>query len=115
LRERLQQQKFLTAAALRHCGDGAIVRACGIVTVRQQPSTAKGVIFLTLEDETGPVNVIVWPDMVERFRKVVYGASLMAVYGKWQNQSDVRSMISLRLVDFSHLLGQLETQSRDFC
>ncbi len=83
--------------------------------MRQQPSTAKGVIFLTLGDETGSVNVIVWPDMVERFRNVVYGASLMAVYSKWQNQSNVRSLISLRLMDFSHLLGQLATRSRDFC
>jgi error-prone DNA polymerase len=115
LRERLRKEKFLTAEVLNQHGDGAIVRACGIVTVRQRPMTAKGVVFVTLEDETGPINVIVWPDMVEKYRQIVYRASLLAVYGKWQNQSNVRHLVSLKLVDMSHLLGQLETRSRDFC
>jgi error-prone DNA polymerase len=56
------------------------------VTVRQRPGTAKGVVFLTIEDETGTVNVIIWPDMMEKYRREVFGASLLAVYGKWQSQ-----------------------------
>lgn len=115
LRDRLKHKRFLTADELNASGDGRIARACGIVTVRQRPMTAKGVVFLTLEDETGPINVIVWPDMVEKYRKQVYGAALLAVYGKWQNQSNVRHLVSQMLVDFTHLLGELDTKSRDFC
>ena len=115
LRGRLAEKRFLTADQLNGLGDGAIVRACGIVTVRQQPGTAKGVVFLTLEDETGPINVIVWPDLVEKYRKQVYKAQLLAVYGQWQNQKGVRHLVSKMLVDSTHLLGELETHSRNFC
>jgi error-prone DNA polymerase len=115
LRDRLKARRFLTAEQLNAGGDGMIARACGLVTVRQRPMTAKGTVFLTIEDETGPINVIVWPAMVERYRREVYQSALLAVYGQWQNKSNVRHLVSMMLVDMSHLLGQLETSSRDFC
>ncbi|MBC3917077.1 hypothetical protein H8L32_06285 [Undibacterium sp. CY18W] len=86
-----------------------------MVICRQRPQTAKGVVFLTVEDETGTVNVICWQSIVEKFRKEIYGASLLGVYGQWQVQGKVKNLIGMHLVDLSHLLGQLETKSRDFC
>ena len=118
LRESLSQQKLLTAAQMRDYPSGRLVRACGIVTARQQPQTAKGVVFVTLEDESGSVNVIVWKSVREQFRDVVYRARLMAVYGVWQRDDEsggqVRHVVAKRLVDMTHLLGDLATTSRDF-
>jgi error-prone DNA polymerase len=95
--------------------NGQLARACGLVTVRQRPGTAKGVLFLTLEDETGNVNVIVWPSLVEQQRREVLHAPLLGVYGVWQREGEVRHLVAKRLVDMSHLLGKLDTRSRDFC
>ncbi|MGV7209121.1 error-prone DNA polymerase [Oxalobacteraceae bacterium A2-2] len=115
LRAALKAQRFMPAEVLNHYSNGALARACGIVTVRQRPGTAKGVIFMTLEDETGNVNVIIWPALLERQRREVLGAPLLGVYGIWQEESGVRHLVAKRLVDMSHLLGQLPTRSRDFC
>ena len=86
--------------------------------MRQRPQTANGVVFVTLEDETGSVNVIVWKSIKERFRQVVYQSRLMAVYGTWQRDDDsggqVRHVIAGHLVDLTPLLGNLATSSRDF-
>ena len=95
--------------------NGQLARGCGLVTVRQRPGTAKGVLFLTLEDETGNVNVIVWPSLVEQQRREVLSAPLLGVYGIWQREGEVRHLVAKRLVDLSHLLGALDTRSRDFC
>ena len=92
-----------------------VARACGMVTVRQRPGTAKGVIFMTLEDETGSVNVIIWPALLAQQRREVLGAPLLGVYGVWQQEGMVRHLVAKRLVDMSHLLGRLPTVSRDFC
>jgi error-prone DNA polymerase len=95
-----------------------LVRACGLVTMRQRPQTAKGVVFITLEDETGSVNVIVWKSVKERFRAEVYQSRLLAVYGIWQRDEEsggqVRHVIAKRLVDMTAQLGALATTSRDF-
>ncbi|KAB8055760.1 DNA polymerase III subunit alpha [Janthinobacterium rivuli] len=115
LRRQLLEQRFLPASALASYTNGQLARACGIVTVRQRPGTAKGVIFMTLEDETGTVNVIVWPDLVESQRREVLSAPLLGVYGVWQREGLVRNLVAKRLVDMSHLLGRLRTSSRDFC
>ena len=115
LRPRLLEQRFMPASTLSDYKDGQLARACGLVTVRQRPGTAKGVLFLTLEDETGNVNVIVWKSLVEQQRKEVLGAALLGVYGIWQRQGDVRHLVAKRLVDMSKLLGRLDTHSRDFC
>ena len=114
LRERLYKMRFTPSDVLNTFADGQLARACGIVTVRQRPETAKGVIFLTLEDEAGTVNIIVWPDLVDQQRVELMGASLLGVYGVWQSKSGVRNLIAKRLVDCSHLLGELDTRSRDF-
>ena len=114
LRPILLKQRFLPAEELNTFVTGQFARGCGIVTVRQRPETAKGVMFLTLEDETGPVNVIVWPKLVEAQRKELLSSTLLGVYGIWQCESNVRSLVAKRLVDLSHLLGGLATTSRDF-
>ena len=116
LRGQLTPKRLLTAEQMRDYPSGRLVRACGIVTMRQQPQTAKGVVFVTLEDETGSVNVIVWKAVKEQFREVLYRARLMAVFGVWQKDSggEVRHVVAKRLVDLTPLLGELSTVSRDF-
>ena len=118
LRAQLNAQKLLSAAQMRDFPHGRLARACGIVTMRQQPQTAKGVIFVTLEDETGSVNVIVWKAVKEAFRPALYRARLLAVYGVWQRDESsggqVRHLVAKRLVDLTHLLGDLSAGSRDF-
>ncbi len=95
-----------------------LVRTCGIVTCRQRPATASGVTFVTIEDETGSVNIVVWRDVAERFRPELLGASLLTVYGHLErldtSGSAVLHVIAGRLVDHSPLLGKLAVQSRDF-
>jgi error-prone DNA polymerase len=118
LRAQLAARKLLTSAQMADMPSGRLVRACGIVTMRQRPQTAKGVVFVTLEDETGSVNVIVWKAVHERFRQAVYQSRLLAVYGVWQRDDasggQVRHVIAKRLVDLTPLLGELATRSRDF-
>jgi error-prone DNA polymerase len=118
LRGQLSKMKLLTAAQMRNYPSGKLVRACGLVTMRQQPQTAKGVVFVTLEDETGCVNVIVWQSLKERQRQELMRSRLMAVYGVWQRDDDsggeVRHVIAKRLVDLTPMLGALATSSRDF-
>lgn len=121
LRERLARSRILNAAQLRDLPHGRTVRACGLVTVRQQPGTAKGTIFVTLEDETGPVNVIVWKHVREQQREALLKARLLAVEGVWQRDVDsggqVQHLVAQRLKDLTPLLGrlgQLRSHSRDF-
>jgi len=114
LRSRLQTQRLWCARDLHDLPNGRLARACGMVTVRQQPATASGVIFVTLEDETGTVNVIVWPHVRDRHRQALLQARLLAVYGVWQREGEVRHLIAHYLRDMSTLLGRLATTSRDF-
>ncbi len=118
LRAQLSQKKLLSAAQLAQAPHGRLVRACGLVTARQQPQTAKGVVFITLEDETGSVNVIVWKSVKERQRPELLRARLLAVYGVWQRDTEtgglVRHVIAKHLVDLTPMLGDLTTSSRDF-
>ncbi len=121
LRPRLQALGWRSAAHLNTLADGRLARACGLVNMRQRPGTAKGVMFVTLEDETGTVNVIVWPALLEKFRDVFLRAQLLAVSGTWQRDASsghrVRHLIAGRAEDLTHLLGRLGAQghrSRDF-
>ena len=118
LRPRLARARISTAAALRAFPDGRPARASGLVTHRQRPGTAKGTIFVTLEDETGAINVIVWPRVFERHRRALLGAQLMTVCGTWQCDTEtggqVRHLVARRIVDHSVLLGELAVRSRDF-
>jgi error-prone DNA polymerase len=115
LRKQLLAKRFVPADVLMDFQDGQLARGAGLVTVRQRPGTAKGVLFVTLEDETGNVNVIVWPSLVEQYRREVLGASLLGVYGVWQRQGQVRHLVAKRLVDLSEMLEKLDARSRDFC
>jgi error-prone DNA polymerase len=114
LREKLLAMRLMPAEALMRYRNGQLARGCGIVTARQRPGTANGVMFMTLEDETGSVNVIVWQSVLERQRREALGSSLLAVYGVWQCEGDVKHLVAQRLVDVSHLLGELPTASRNF-
>jgi len=115
LRGILRKQRLMPVSTLLTYRNGRPARGCGIVTVRQRPGTAKGVMFMTLEDETGSVNVIVWPSLQEKQRRESLNATLLAVYGIWQCEGEVRHLVAHRLVDMSHLLGDLPTVSRNFC
>ena len=122
LRARLSRWRLLTAEQLARTPHGRTVRACGLVVGRQRPATAKGTIFVTLEDETGPVNVIVWPGLREDEgqRNALLRARLLAVEGQWQwgggSGGAVRHLVARRLRDLTPLLGRLAglTTSRDF-
>lgn len=114
LRERLQRERVLTAAELKKMPNGMSVRAAGLVVTRQRPGSASGVTFVTLEDETGSVNLIVWRDVAEQQRRALLGSRLMQVTGTLQHQGDVMHLIALRMTDRTRLLGKLMTVSRDF-
>lgn len=114
LRPQLAARNFQPASVLNGYPNKRVARACGIVTVRQRPQTSKGVIFVTLEDETGPVNVVVRPELIERQRRELLGATLLGVFGAWQSVDGVRHLIAQRLVDMSDLLGGLAAHSRNF-
>ncbi len=114
LRAQLAAFKVLPANVLRHHPNGRLARASGIVTHRQRPETAKGVVFVTLEDETGAVNVIVWPAVAEAQRQPLLGSTLLTVFGVWQCEGEVRHLVARRLVDHSALLQGLAAASRNF-
>ncbi|MBB1087100.1 error-prone DNA polymerase [Lysobacter sp. SG-8] len=114
LRDRLRPLRVQDSRQLHALPHGRGAHAAGLVTQRQRPATAKGTIFVTLEDEHGMVNVVVWPDVAQRRRKALLGARLLAVRGRWEQVDDVRHLIARDLQDLSHLLGELPAASRDF-
>ena len=120
LRPRMARFKLLSAQELNAVPHGRVVRACGIVTMRQRPQTAKGTIFVSLEDETGIVNVIVWNDLVEEQREPLLKSKLLAVQGVWQRDTasggQVRHLLAQRFKDLTPWLGRLAEgrRSRDF-
>jgi error-prone DNA polymerase len=115
LRPRLAKQGLLSARQLDAVKAGRYAKACGIVTGRQKPQTAKGTLFVTLEDETGNVQVIVWPKVYEEHRSTILGARLLAVEGIWQRgDGDVRHLLARGFRNLNPLLGRLPTESRDF-
>ena len=114
LRSRPRFQKLPRAEDLRSLRNGRFLRLAGIVTGRQRPGTASGVLFLTLEDETGFINVIVWPQVLERFRAVVLGASLLYVKGVLQREGEVIHVVGGAFFDESAQLADLPLRARDF-
>ena len=114
LRPKLAKMRLVPSEELMRYRNGQLARACGIVTVRQRPGTANGVMFMTLEDETGTINIIVWESILKKCRREALGSSLLAVYGVWQREGEVRHIVANRLVDVRGLLGQLQTVSRNF-
>jgi error-prone DNA polymerase len=109
LREHYAAQKFITAEQLKSIRDGKRLSIAGLVLIRQRPGSAKGVVFITIEDETGVANLVVWPDVFEKQRKIVMGARLMAVHGIVQKDEDdgVIHVVARRLEDHSHMLRNL--------
>jgi error-prone DNA polymerase len=115
LRPRLAQRGLLSARQLDALKSGRPAKACGIVTGRQKPQTAKGTLFVTLEDETGNVQVIVWPAVYEQHRSTILGARLLAVQGVWQRgDGDVRHLLARGFENLNPWLGRLRAESRDF-
>jgi len=115
IRSILRQRRVRTAQQLLQLKHGTHTRACGLITMRQRPMTANGTIFLTLEDETGHVNVVIWKRLWERQRSIVLNASLIAVDGVMESDGEVYHLIARQVHDFGSLMKGLKTKSRDFC
>jgi len=114
LRPELSRRRLQSAATLKRRHSGAHVRYAGLVTTRQRPGSANGTVFLTLEDETGIVNIIVWPALVDRFRQAVTQGKLLEVRGRWQSESGVCHLVAGFIRDISCMLGELNVLSRNF-
>src|SRR5882757_8165037 len=114
LRDRFARNRLLTAGDLGCVAHGKWIRTAGIVLMRQRPQSANGVTFLTLEDESGQVNVIVWESVGQEQRRALIESRLLEVQGELQRQEGVMHVIAKRLIDRSALLGELLTRSRDF-
>jgi error-prone DNA polymerase len=114
IRDKLDKRRIRSATQVAESRNGQFIRTAGIVTCRQRPATASGVIFVTLEDETGYVNLIVWNDLAERQRRELLGSRLLAVAGEVQREGRVVHVLARRLEDLSPLLGRLSTASHDF-
>ncbi|HEX4853378.1 MAG TPA: error-prone DNA polymerase [Arenimonas sp.] len=114
LRKQLRAQRCRPSRELATLPHGAHIRHAGLVTLRQRPGTAKGVTFVTLEDEDGSVSVVIWQDLGERQRRELANARLLAVDGRWEKVDGVSHLIAGRLHDFSHLMGALQVSSHDY-
>jgi len=113
LRDHYAKAKFITADRLNTIRDGKRLSIAGLVLIRQRPGSAKGVVFITIEDETGVANLVVWPDVFANQRKIVMGARLMAVHGVIQRDPDsnVIHVVARRLEDHSHMLRHLSDET----
>jgi len=107
LRQELDRSGHVRCTALAGLASGAVLKVAGLVLVRQRPGTAKGVIFATLEDESGIANIIVWPKTFERYRPVVLGARFLSVSGRLQSEEGVIHIVADRLTDLTPLLARL--------
>jgi error-prone DNA polymerase len=114
LRSKLKAMRLSSAQDVRDARHGQLIRAAGIVTCRQRPDTKSGVTFVTLEDETGCVNVVIWKRLADKQRRELLSSRLLGVYGTIERKGLVVHLIAGMLVDHSMLLGQLATESRDF-
>jgi error-prone DNA polymerase len=107
IRQSLAAQRYRHGAQLLACRHGQLVRACGLVTLKQRPQSARGVMFVTLEDETGHTNVIIHPQLIERERLTLLRATLLGVIGTWQTDGNVHHLLAGRLVDESPRIHEL--------
>jgi len=115
LRDHYAARKFVTADELKTIRDGKRLSIAGLVLIRQRPGSAKGVVFITIEDETGVANLVIWPDVFEKQRKIVMGARLMAVHGVIQRDEDggVIHVVARKLEDHTHMLRHLSEDIMD--
>ncbi len=102
------------ASSVTELEHGAVTYAAGLVITRQRPSSAAGVTFVTIEDESGYLNLVVWERLAKSQRSILLGATLLGVKGHVQKEGEVVHVVADRLYDHSALLGSLPTQSRDF-
>ena len=107
LRARIKAARFAACGDLKSMRDGALVSVAGVVLVRQRPGSAQGVVFMTIEDETGVANAVIWPKVLERERKVVMGARLIVVHGRIQCHEDIIHVVAAKLEDRSDWLRLL--------
>jgi error-prone DNA polymerase len=114
LRRELVALDVVSSSELMKKPDKAIVRVAGLVLVRQAPPTAKGAVFITLEDETGPVNLVVWANVWKRYRRVAHSAVALLAQGRVELASGVIHVAALRLEDLSEALQGITSRSRDF-
>jgi error-prone DNA polymerase len=114
LRTHLKNRRLITAQELLEVRHGGTARIAGLVTCRQRPDTASGVVFVTLEDETGNANVVVWRNVVQRQKAELLDARLLGVHGVVERDGEVVHLVARRLLDYSGLLGPLAAPSRDF-
>jgi error-prone DNA polymerase len=113
LRQKLKKERILSCHDLRGLRDGSFVRVAGVVLVRQRPGSAKGVVFMTIEDETGVANSVVWPNTLERFRRIVMAARLILIIGRIQRHEDIIHIVATRLEDRSDWLTLLSEWARE--
>ena len=114
LRERFAAKRYLSADEIAIATPGSVIKTAGLVVTRQRPGTATGVVFVTLEDETGSINLVVWSSLVESQRRELLGAKLMGVIGEIQREGAVIHIVARRLFDYTKMLGRLNVDSRDF-
>ncbi len=114
LRSRLDRYGYRTATGMDRVESGQPLNVAGIVVTKQRPGTASGVTFVTIEDETGHINLIVWKRIADEFRKPLLNARLLGIEGELQREGKVVHVIAKRLIDHTDMLGQLQTRSRDF-
>ncbi|WP_371321473.1 error-prone DNA polymerase [Pseudomonas yamanorum] len=114
LRDELRARRCRSSQELLRVEHGRNVSVAGLVTGRQRPGTASGVTFVTLEDEFGNINVVVWRDLAERQRQALVGSRLLKVDGRWEAVGEVRHLIAGRLTDLTPLLSGISVRSRDF-
>jgi error-prone DNA polymerase len=114
LREEFRRRKIVTCAQAMQAKDGKWLETAGIVLVRQKPGSAKGVMFITIEDETGVANLVIWPSLYEKQRRVILSAGMMAVYGRVQREGEVVHLIAHRLTDLSSELASIGDRDAAF-
>jgi error-prone DNA polymerase len=114
LRRHLDRYAYCPAGRLGELQNGQPVGVAGLVITKQRPGTASGVTFVTLEDESGHVNLIIWKQLADEYRPALLNAKLMGVWGELQIEGRVIHVIAKQLVDHTELLGNLEVRSRDF-
>ncbi|MDH3481402.1 MAG: error-prone DNA polymerase [Gammaproteobacteria bacterium] len=114
LRSHLDRYRYVSAQQLRGMDNGQKINVAGLVITKQRPGTASGVTFVTLEDETGQINLILWKKVAEQYRAALLNARLLGVAGELQIEGKVIHVIAKRLIDHSNMLGNLTIRSRDF-
>jgi error-prone DNA polymerase len=114
LREDLRARRIVSCAQAMEARDGRWLETAGLVLVRQMPGSVKGVMFITIEDETGIANLVVWPNIFEMQRRVILSAGMLGIHGRIQREGDVVHLIAHRLTDLSEALASVGDRDATF-